>query len=75
MREQSLQPDVNHHNVMVDTFGRANRLQEAEDNLKAHARTSIVGHTALLAACRTHGDADRAERIHKDMAKLPGFTA
>jgi len=71
-------PDTFHHSCIVDTLGRAGRLQEAEDYLLSNQsdsdtdslRDQEVLWMTLLGACRIHGDVKRAKRIEQRIRKL-----
>jgi pentatricopeptide repeat protein len=55
---------VEHCVCMVDLLGRAGHLQEAENFIKTMlCESSISVWTALLGACRIHGEVRMAERI------------
>ncbi|KAF0902464.1 hypothetical protein E2562_016288 [Oryza meyeriana var. granulata] len=57
-------PRIEHYGCVVDMLGRAGRLDEAEELVAAmpmQPDTLIWG--SLLAACRAHGDVERAERV------------
>jgi|UniRef100_A0A0E0FSZ4 hypothetical protein len=45
------EPRIEHYGCVADMLSRAGRLDEAEELI------------ALLAACRAHGDVERAERV------------
>uniref|UniRef100_A0A0E0A460 F-box domain-containing protein n=1 Tax=Oryza glumipatula TaxID=40148 RepID=A0A0E0A460_9ORYZ len=58
------EPRIEHYGCVVDMLGRAGRLDEAEELIAAmpvHSDALIWG--SLLAACRAHGDVERAERV------------
>uniref|UniRef100_A0A0E0N2A2 DYW domain-containing protein n=1 Tax=Oryza rufipogon TaxID=4529 RepID=A0A0E0N2A2_ORYRU len=59
------EPRIEHYGCVADMLSRAGRLDEAEELI------------ALLAACRAHGDVERAERVRRQMRrseidKVPG---
>ncbi|XP_006656565.2 pentatricopeptide repeat-containing protein At1g08070, chloroplastic-like [Oryza brachyantha] len=57
-------PRIEHYGCVVDMLARAGRLDEAEELVAAMPMQPdplIWG--SLLAACRAHGDVDRAERV------------
>ncbi|KAL5541685.1 hypothetical protein UlMin_009395 [Ulmus minor] len=67
----NVEPDIKHYGCMVDLLGRAGRLEEAEEMVKSmpmKADTIIWG--TLLAACRTHGNVEIAERAAESLARL-----
>jgi pentatricopeptide repeat protein len=55
------------HNIcMVDLLGRAGRLEEAENMIKAMpCRPEVAAWGALLGACRIHGNVEMGERVAK----------
>ena len=66
-----IQPGVLHHSCIIDALGRAGLLAEAEAYLLGNQ--SEINHfawTALLGACRIHGDVQRAERVEKELRRL-----
>jgi len=62
-------PDsVFYHNCVVEAFGDAVRLAEAEAYLLAiRSRTDRVSWTTLLSACHIHGDVERAKRVEQQL--------
>jgi len=63
-----IRPNVRHCNCVVDVLGRAGRLEEAEKFIfeqmkKYEIEPDIITWTALLGACRTYKDLERAEKI------------
>ncbi|PWZ09817.1 Pentatricopeptide repeat-containing protein [Zea mays] len=66
-----IKPRVEHYGCMVDLLGRAGCLKEAQDlvkNMPLKANAAIWG--ALLAAARTHGDADLGEQALLHLIEL-----
>lgn len=64
-------PSEKHYSCMVDILGRAGRLTEAEDvilTLPLEPTASMWG--ALLAACRSYGNVNVAERAAEEYLKL-----
>jgi len=64
-----------HYACMVNLLGHAGRLQEAEDLIKSsqHCMEDATAWTALLGACRVHGNCEMGERIAKRVVELdPG---
>ncbi|GAV90572.1 PPR domain-containing protein/PPR_2 domain-containing protein [Cephalotus follicularis] len=62
IRENSIQPQMDHYSCMVDLLGRAGLLQEASDivkNMPMEPNASVWG--ALLNSCRMHRDTEIAE--------------
>lgn len=63
MQDQSVALTLEHYNCMVDLFGNAGLLNEAEDCLYTMPPTSnIVGWTSLLSHCERHIDGERGQR-------------
>ena len=67
-------PDsVFYHNCVVEAFGNAGRLEEAEAYLLANrSRTDLVSWTTLSRACHVHGDVERAKRVEQQLQLLLG---
>ncbi|KAK4372482.1 hypothetical protein RND71_007866 [Anisodus tanguticus] len=66
-----VKPNVKHCGCMVDLFGRAGRLKEAEDLIRSMPmEADIVIWGTLLAACRTHGNTEIGERAAENLARL-----
>ncbi|PKA51350.1 Pentatricopeptide repeat-containing protein [Apostasia shenzhenica] len=64
-------PEMKHYGCMVDLFGRAGLLEEAENMVRAMPMkpdAMIVG--ALLGACRIHKDVRVAERVRNEFLQL-----
>lgn len=59
-----------HYACMVDLFGRAGRLKEAEILIKQAGNPDVVLWRTLLSACRIHGDVEVAERIKDRVLEL-----
>jgi len=68
-------PATEHYTCMVDTLGRAGRLEEAENFINKMEKPDIVIWKALLGACRSHGDVERAERVADNALKLDSQNA
>ncbi|KDP26017.1 hypothetical protein JCGZ_21050 [Jatropha curcas] len=61
MKDYGIEPGAQHYATMVDLLGRAGKLQEALDIIKAmpiEPTESVWG--AFLTGCRLHGDAELA---------------
>lgn len=59
-------PMVDHYNCMIDLFGRAGRLDEAEKLVTGlPSQVTIVSLMALLSACKYQSDVERGERFAK----------
>lgn len=66
-----IKPRIEHYGCMVDLLGRAGCLKEAQDLVQGmpfKANAAIWG--ALLAAARTHGDADLGEQALLHLIEL-----
>ncbi|KAH7422847.1 hypothetical protein KP509_12G028500 [Ceratopteris richardii] len=60
----TMQPIVDHYNIIVDLLGRAGRLSEAEYLIsKMPLGATACTWTSLLDACRNHLDVERAEQV------------
>ncbi|KAL7144627.1 hypothetical protein ABFS83_07G025000 [Erythranthe nasuta] len=66
-----LEPNIKHYGCMVDLFGRAGRLREAEELVKSMPmKADVVIWGTLLAACKMHGNTDIGERAAENLAKV-----
>lgn len=64
-------PKMKHYATIVDLFGRAGKLHEAEafiDSMPVEPGPSV--YKALLSACRVHGNKEIALRLAKKLLKL-----
>ncbi|XP_062191372.1 putative pentatricopeptide repeat-containing protein At3g13770, mitochondrial [Phragmites australis] len=62
---------IEHYGCAVDMLGRAGRLDEVEELVAAMpVPPDALVRGSLLAACRAHGDVERAERVMRRMAEL-----
>ncbi|XP_065863442.1 pentatricopeptide repeat-containing protein At5g19020, mitochondrial [Euphorbia lathyris] len=70
-RIHNVDPGIKHYGCMVDLFGRAGRVEEAEEMIrKMPMNADVVIWGTLLAACRTHGNVDVGERAAEELARL-----
>jgi len=75
-KQFNITPTRIHQNCIVDVLGRAGRLHEAEKFVHSMVEPGLVAWTALLGACRTHGDVKRANRVSKEVQLLdPTYAA
>ncbi|GAV91592.1 LOW QUALITY PROTEIN: PPR domain-containing protein/PPR_2 domain-containing protein/PPR_3 domain-containing protein, partial [Cephalotus follicularis] len=75
IRENSIQPQMDHYSCMVDLLGRAGLLQEASDivkNMPMEPNASVWG--ALLNSCRMHRDTEIAEETASQVFGLNSTT-
>src|SRR5260221_7930 len=63
-------PNNMHINCIIDTLGRAGRLEEAENIIKEMKEPDIITWTTLLGECRWNNDIERAERAAENALKL-----
>ncbi|KAI0492676.1 hypothetical protein KFK09_026952 [Dendrobium nobile] len=66
-----ISPKLNHYACMVDIFGRAGKLQEAQElieQMPMEPDSSLWG--SLLGACQIHGDLELGEKIADRIMKL-----
>ncbi|XP_042477807.1 pentatricopeptide repeat-containing protein At5g66520-like [Macadamia integrifolia] len=66
-----LEPNAHHYCCLVDLYGRAGLLNEAEKVIKSmpmKPNSSILG--ALLNACRIHGNTQLGEQVGKQLLEL-----
>ncbi|KAK4482563.1 hypothetical protein RD792_009723 [Penstemon davidsonii] len=62
--EYSIEPSPEHYSCIVDMFGRAGRLKEAEEFLnRIPGGPGVSVLQSLLGACRIYGDVDMAMRV------------
>ncbi|KAJ7517202.1 hypothetical protein O6H91_21G014300 [Diphasiastrum complanatum] len=70
-KELGYLPSSEHYGSMIDLFGRAGRLNEADELLnKMPFEPSAVVWMALLSACKTYGDLDRGRRAAEHAVRL-----
>ncbi|XP_057812670.2 pentatricopeptide repeat-containing protein At4g02750 isoform X2 [Cryptomeria japonica] len=70
-RDYCIVPGPEHYACMVDLFGRAGRLDEAQDFInKMPFEPDVVVWGALLGACRMHGNMKLGERAANKMLEL-----
>uniref|UniRef100_A0A7N0VEN1 Pentatricopeptide repeat-containing protein n=1 Tax=Kalanchoe fedtschenkoi TaxID=63787 RepID=A0A7N0VEN1_KALFE len=76
IEDYRIKPDAGHYGCMVDMFGRAGRLDEAYEFIKSMPMSPKEGALgALLAACKTYGNAEIAEAVAEHLFELePGNT-
>ncbi|KAB2630276.1 pentatricopeptide repeat-containing protein [Pyrus ussuriensis x Pyrus communis] len=70
-RFYGIQPEVEHYGCVVDMFGRAGKLEEAEQLINLmpiEPNAAVWG--ALLGACRIHGNVEMGERVGKILLEL-----
>ncbi|XP_011624792.1 pentatricopeptide repeat-containing protein At5g66520-like [Amborella trichopoda] len=68
MQEYKIVPMMEHYGCMVDLLGRAGLLCEAEELiLSMPMKPNMIIWSALLSACRIHGDLEMGEQIGKGL--------
>lgn len=70
-QEHNIEPNVKHYGCMVDLFGRAGLLEEAEkliESMPMPPDDATWG--ALLGACKKHGDSEMGERVGRKLIEL-----
>ncbi|GAB4832914.1 hypothetical protein Ancab_006933 [Ancistrocladus abbreviatus] len=75
MREiYRMQPKLEHYGCLIDLFGRAGRLDEAEELIhkipKENTDIILPLYGSLLSSCRTHGNIEMGERIAKQLREI-----
>lgn len=66
-----VEPKIEHYGCMVDLLGRGGMIEEAEKLIKGMVwKADMVMLGALLAACRTYGNIEVAERLVEQMVAL-----
>lgn len=71
MTAQGVAPELKHYACMVDVLARAGRLGAAERfaaEMPVEPDEAVWG--ALLAACRTHGEVEAAERVARRLLRM-----
>ncbi|XP_072971158.1 pentatricopeptide repeat-containing protein At1g71420 [Typha angustifolia] len=67
----NISPELDHYACMVDILGRAGNLSEAEDLItRMPVQPDSVIWSALLAACRKHGEARIGEKAAQKLMEL-----
>lgn len=70
-RLYGVEPKVEHYGCIVDLFGRAGLLADAENFIRSMpVRPNAAVFGALLGACRKHGDVELGERVGKILLEL-----
>ncbi|CAK9275990.1 unnamed protein product [Sphagnum jensenii] len=71
-----ISPTEEHYTCMVDLLGRAGHLQEAKNMIKSMpCKPHFATCTALLGACRIHGNVEMGERVAKQVIELESENA
>lgn len=66
-----IEPEAEHYSCMIDLFGRAGKLTEAEKLIEAMpVSPGTFGWAALLSACRTHGNTELALKAANQLLQL-----
>jgi len=68
--DHMITPKLEHYTCMVDLLGRAGRLQEAENMIRAIPWKPHAPSMALLGACRVHGNVQMGECFAKEILEL-----
>ncbi|PON88982.1 Tetratricopeptide-like helical domain containing protein [Trema orientale] len=70
-KKYQIEPSPEHYSCMVDMFGRAGKLEEAEEmfrRIPGQPRLSVL--QSLLGACQIYGNVEMADRIAEDLLAL-----
>ncbi|GAV57678.1 PPR domain-containing protein/PPR_2 domain-containing protein/DYW_deaminase domain-containing protein [Cephalotus follicularis] len=72
MKEKfKIEPEAEHYSCMIDLLGRAGKLSEAERIIQRRPVSSgAISWSALLGACRTHGNIELAEKAANQLLLL-----
>ncbi|KAG9439319.1 hypothetical protein H6P81_019484 [Aristolochia fimbriata] len=71
VEDYGLEPRIQHYGCMVDLLGRAGLLDEAYEFIETmKLEPNIIIWSSFLAACKTHGRFDMAERALKPVLSL-----
>ncbi|KAJ7568598.1 hypothetical protein O6H91_01G039600 [Diphasiastrum complanatum] len=69
--DSSIRPTAEHYGCMIDLYGRAGRLNEAEKFIRSiPVKPDAVMLMALLGACRMYQDVPRGRRVAEELLKL-----
>lgn len=71
VKNYKIEPSPEHYACMVDMFGRAGQLEEAEDmmsRIPGQPRLSVM--QSLLGACKIYGNVEMGERVIKALMEL-----
>ncbi|GMN60861.1 hypothetical protein TIFTF001_029942 [Ficus carica] len=71
VKKYQIEPSPEHYSCMVDLFGRAGKLEEAEEMLgRIPGRPGLSVLQSLLGTCQIHGDLEMAERTAEALMAL-----
>lgn len=71
-----IEPEVEHFSCMIDLFGRAGKLKEAERTIEGMpCNAGSIGWGSLLRACITHNNIEMAEKAAKQCLLLDSSNA
>ncbi|ONK67609.1 uncharacterized protein A4U43_C05F1860 [Asparagus officinalis] len=71
MHVYNIEPNIEHYGCMVDLFGRAGLLKEAEELIESMPMApDVATWGALLGACKKHGDSEIGERVGRRLIEL-----
>lgn len=66
-----LEPESEHYSCMIDLFGRAGKLKEAEKMIEEMPfKAGSICWASLLGACRKHGNIELAEKAANEFLQL-----
>ena len=70
-KKYQIEPSPQHYSCMVDIFGRAGKLEEAEEMVRRiPGQRGLSMLQSLLGACQIYGNVEMAERIAEDLLAL-----
>ncbi|PIA64491.1 hypothetical protein AQUCO_00100164v1 [Aquilegia coerulea] len=71
VKDYKIEPGADHYACLVDMLGRAGKLDEAHEMVKAMPMGPNAGALgSLLAACKTYGNVEMGENVCKQLIKL-----
>ncbi|KAJ4708008.1 Pentatricopeptide repeat-containing protein [Melia azedarach] len=71
--DKRIKPRVEHYSCMVDSLGRAGRLEEAKNLIESMPLKPSIGiWQTLLSACRMHGDLELGREVGEILLRLDG---
>ncbi|ESR63838.1 hypothetical protein CICLE_v100107741mg, partial [Citrus x clementina] len=71
--DKRMKPRIEHYSCIVDSLGRAGRLDEAKNLIESMpVKPSIAIWQTLLSACRVHGDLELGREVGEILLRLDG---
>ncbi|GJT65815.1 pentatricopeptide repeat-containing protein [Tanacetum coccineum] len=71
VKHYKIEPTPEHYSCIVDMYGRAGRLKEAEDFLSQHpGQVGLPMLQSLLGSCKVHGNMEMGKRVSETLLKM-----